>query len=169
MKTRHATSDDIPTITKIYARSVIEEHASFELTPPNDAEMLGRMNELQNAGYPYLVAEDDAGIVVGYAYVSAYRPRPAYASTVENTVYVSKSHWGQGIARALMNALVSACREKQFKQMIGVISCEPDQDISDIPSAALHLLFGFKKTGRMKKVGCKHNKWLDVLLMQKEL
>lgn len=169
MKIRPASPNDISDITKIYGRSVVEEFASFELSAPDDAKMLTRMNAIITAGYPYLVAEDETGSIVGYAYASAHRPRPAYKSTVENTVYVAQSHWGQGIARGLMNALVSACRELHYTQMIGVIACEPDQKISDIPSAALHELFGFKQVGRLKKVGNKHEKWLDVLLMQKEL
>ena len=169
MNIRPASPHDISAITKIYTRSVMEEYASFELSAPDEAEMLTRMNVLLSAGFPYLVAEDATGAVIGYAYVSAHRPRPAYKSTVENTVYVAKSHWGQGIARSLMNTLISTCRELNYTQMIGVIACEPDHEISDIPSAALHELFGFKQVGRLKRVGNKHDKWLDVLLMQKEL
>ncbi len=169
MKIRSATLKDIPAIANIYSRSVMEEHASFELSAPDETEMRARMNAILDAQYPYLVAEDDNGHVVGYAYVSSYRPRPAYKSTVENTVYVAKTHWGQSIAKGLMKALINECRTRGHSQMIGVIACEPAHDASEIPSAVLHESLGFEQVGRLKKVGNKHQKWLDVLLMQKEL
>ena len=102
---RPATESDIPQITTIYARSVREEIVSFELEPPDETEMLHRMQGLLANDYPYLVAEKD-GEIAGYVYASAHRPRPAYAKTVESTVYVDPSFWRQGIARALLVALI---------------------------------------------------------------
>ena len=88
---------DVPQITAIYAHAVRHGRASFELEPPDKAEMEQRRNALVGAGYPYLVAEVGR-VVVGYAYVGAYRSRPAYSGTVENSVYVAAAHQGVGWA-----------------------------------------------------------------------
>ena len=95
MKIRPATVDDIPAITGIYSRSVLEEFASFEHTPPGAEEMRQRFSSVTQKGYPYLVAEID-GVIAGYAYASAHRPRPAYQKTVESTVYVAPAYLAKG-------------------------------------------------------------------------
>ncbi len=168
MLIRPATAADLPAITAIYARSVEEEFASFELTPPTMEEMGSRMNALQNGNYPYLVAEI-SGEVSGYGYASAYRPRPAYANTVENTVYVAKEHWRRGIANALLTALMDECAHRGFRQMIAVIACRPDTDLQESASIKLHQKAGFQISGRLKEVGFKQGLWLDVVLMQRKL
>ena len=104
---RPATLADIPAITCIYAHAVAHGTASFELTPPGETEMARRMNELIPNGFPYLAAELD-GALVGYAYAALYRTRPAYRSTVENSVYVASDMQGRGIGRALLAALIEA-------------------------------------------------------------
>lgn len=160
---RPARTEDIAAITAIYRRSVREETASFELEPPDEAEMLQRMAVITEAGYPYLVA-DAKGIIAGYAYASAFRPRPAYRHTVENTVYVAKSHWRQGVARTLLTQLISECQDRNFLQMIGIVGGADHEG-----SLQLHQSLGFEKVGQPKKVGFKHGKWLDTIYMQKEL
>ena len=85
---RPARAADIPAITRIYAHAVEHGTASFELEPPDEAEMARRMADLARQGYPYLVAEID-GALAGYAYAGPYRTRPAYRFTVENSVYVA--------------------------------------------------------------------------------
>lgn len=165
---RPATTSDIPSITEIYARSVDQEFVSFELEPPDDVEMLKRMNGLKTKNYPYLVAEVE-NQVAGYAYASAHRPRPAYSKTVESTVYVAPQFWRQGIASSLLTALVETCRKQKFREMIAIAACEPHAELSDIPSIQLHLSNGFVDSGRLKSVGHKHGKWLDIVLMQRSL
>ena len=85
---RPARAADILAITRIYAHAVEHGTASFELTPPDEAEMARRMDDLLGKGYPYLIAEDD-GMLAGYAYAGPYRTRPAYRPTVENSVYIA--------------------------------------------------------------------------------
>ena len=85
---RNATLADIPAITSIYGPAVETGTASFELTPPDTAEMRRRLEAITSAGYPYIVAEE-AGRILGYAYASAYRTRPAYRFTVEDSIYVA--------------------------------------------------------------------------------
>ena len=96
---RPATPADIPAITRIYAHAVEYGTASFELTPPDEAEMARRMNELLARKFPYLAAEL-GGALAGYAYAAPYRARPAYRFTVENSVYVAHDLHRREIGRA---------------------------------------------------------------------
>lgn len=168
MKIREAQAADIPAISAIYGRSVEEEFASFEIKPPLDEEMLARFASLKEQGFPYLVAEEK-NAVIGYCYVNAYRPRPAYEKTVENTIYVSPAASGRGVGRQLMEALIEACQKNAYRQMVGVIACLPDCDLDTVASIQLHKSLGFKKAGRLEGVGRKHGHWLDVILMQRGL
>src|SRR4051812_38983416 len=88
---RPADLTDIPAITRIYAVAVEHGTASFELEPPDVAEMARRMQRLREGGYPFIVAERE-GTVAGYAYAGVYRPRPAYRCSVEDTVYIAPDH-----------------------------------------------------------------------------
>ena len=101
---RPADPADLPAITPIYAHAVLHGTASWELDPPDEAEMLRRREAILAGGYPYLVAER-AGLVLGYAYAGAYRPRPAYRATVENSIYIAPEAQGLGIGAALLDAL----------------------------------------------------------------
>jgi len=165
MQIRAATSQDIPAITEIYARSVVEEFVSFEHKPPSVEEMANRLSTIVDAGFPYLIAEID-GEVAGYCYASSYRPRPAYNKTVESTVYVAPKFWRQGVARRLLDSLMEECRKREYRQVIAIAACQPDADITEVASVQLHLRMGFTESGRLSGVGFKHNQWLDVILMQ---
>src|SRR5262245_189697 len=98
---RRATAADIPAITVIYRPAVLTGTASFELEAPDEAEMLRRFRAIVDGGYPYFVAEA-GGQVLGYAYANAYRARPGYRFTVENSVYVAAGAQGKGIGRVLL-------------------------------------------------------------------
>lgn len=165
---RPAHAEDMTEIAAIYGRSVKEEFASFELQPPTVDDMASRYCAIEEAGYPYLVATV-GGKVAGYCYASAYRPRPAYASTVENTVYVNPAYWRQGIATGLLSELIAACRGCGFRQMIAIAACRPDEEPNEISSVQLHTSLGFELKGRLHHVGHKHDLWLDVILMQLSL
>jgi L-amino acid N-acyltransferase YncA len=165
MEIRPACTQDIGEISEIYRRSVEEDIASFELTPPTQPDMLARMKSLVERNYPYLVAEID-GAIAGYAYASAYRPRPAYEKTVEDTVYVSPEYWRKGVARSLLSQLIQNCKQSDYRQMIGIVACEPGVDHDSNASIRLHRQAGFSTSGHLKSVGYKHDKWLDVVLMQ---
>jgi phosphinothricin acetyltransferase len=160
---RPATAADIPAITRIYAHAVKHGTASFELKPPDEAEMLRRQNALLDAGYPYLVAEV-GGTVAGYAYAGAYRTRPAYRFSVEDSVYVDPDAHRRGLGRALLNALIADAETRGFRQMIAVIG-----DSKQAPSIALHRELGFRLIGAIENVGFKHGRWLDTVLMQRAL
>jgi phosphinothricin acetyltransferase len=162
---RLATAADIPAITAIYRHAVLHGTASWELDPPDAAEMARRREAILAGGYPYLAAESD-GVLRGYAYAGAYRPRPAYRATVENSIYIAPDTQGRGVGTALLTALMAACVERGFRQMIAVIG---DPAGGSVGSRRLHERAGFRLVGIAEKVGFKHGRWLDQLLMQKEL
>jgi phosphinothricin acetyltransferase len=160
---RAVAPGDIPHVAHIYAHAVTHGTASFELQPPDLAEMEGRRAALVDAGYPYIVAEQD-GVLLGYAYAGAYRPRPAYRSTVEDSVYVAPAAQGGGIGRALLVALIGACEERDFRLMVAVIG-----DRASSGSIRLHEALGFQHVGALEPVGYKHGRWLATILMQRVL
>jgi phosphinothricin acetyltransferase len=162
---RPATPADIPALAAIYADAVRNGTASWELDPPDEMEMLRRFEAIVAGGYPYLAAERD-GALLGYAYAGAYRPRPAYRATVENSIYLAPAAQGSGIGGLLLDALMEECTRRGFRQMIAVIG---DGTGASVGSRRLHEKAGFRLIGVAEKVGFKHGRWLDQMLMQKEL
>jgi len=160
---RPSTEADLPAIAGIYAHAVRHGTASFELDPPDEAEMARRRAAVLDGGYPYLVAERD-GQLLGYAYAGAYRTRPAYRSTVEDSIYVSPAAQGQGVGRALLEALIAECEARDFRLMVAVIGDEESKG-----SIALHASLGFEPVGILKGIGYKHGRWLSTVLMQRAL
>ena len=102
---RPVRDTDIPAIAAIYAHAVLYGTASFEVDPPDEAEMTRRMRAVVDSGFPYLVAEKD-GRVLGYAYAGLYRTRPAYRNSIENSVYVGPDAHRLGVGRALLSELI---------------------------------------------------------------
>jgi L-amino acid N-acyltransferase YncA len=160
---RSSLETDIPAITVIYAHAVTHGTASFELKPPPEAEMARRRDAILEGGYPYLVAER-GGELLGYAYAGAYRTRPAYRSTVEDSIYVAPSAQGQGVGRALLAALIEQCEALDFRLMVAVIGDEDSHG-----SIGLHRSLGFEPVGILKGIGYKHGRWLSSVLMQRPL
>ena len=163
LEIRPASVADLPSITEIYSHEVREGTATFELVPPDLAEMTRRFQALVDGGFPYLVAESD-GDVAGYAYASSYRPRPAYRFTVENSVYLRPSFHRRGIGRQLLERLISECEAGGFRQMIAVIG-----DSANTASIGVHAACGFQMIGTHPSVGLKFGRWLDTVMMQREL
>jgi len=103
---RPAVPADVAAIARIYGHAVENGTASFELSPPDEAEMGRRLAALRHGGFPYLVA-DLGGLVVGYAYAGPYRPRAAYRYTVEDSVYIDPAMHRRGIGRVLLDRLIA--------------------------------------------------------------
>ncbi|MDB5372765.1 MAG: N-acetyltransferase family protein [Belnapia sp.] len=161
---RDSTAADIPAIAAIYGHSVQHGRASFELEPPEVAEMARRREAILAGGYPYIVATDGAGRLLGYAYVSAYRARPAYRFAVENSIYVAPDAGRRGVGRLLLPALIARCEALGFRLMIAVIG-----DSANTPSIGLHAACGFTHCGVLPAVGWKHGQWVDTVLMTRPL
>jgi L-amino acid N-acyltransferase YncA len=160
---RDARESDMPAVQAIYAHHVIHGTASFELEPPTLEQMLQRRADICANGLPYLVAERD-GEVVGYAYATPYRPRPAYRFTVEDSVYVREGMAGFGIGHALLAAVIQHCTASGRRQMVAIIG-----NSENSASIRLHARLGFRQVGVFESVGFKHGRWLDTVIMQREL
>ncbi len=160
---RPATPTDIPAITRIYAHSVRTGTASFELEPPDEDEMMRRMRALIDGGFPYVAAEI-GGTLVGYAYAGAYRTRPAYRFTVEDSIYIDPGAQRRGVGRALLDRLIAESTSRGFRLMVAVIG-----DSQQTPSIELHRAAGFEMVGTFKNIGFKFDRWLDSVLMQRAL
>ena len=160
LEIRPATSADLPAITEIYEHAVRFGTATFELVPPDLAEMTRRFDALIAGNFPYLVAAL-AGDVVGYAYAGPYRPRPAYRFTVENSIYLQPAVHGRGIGQMLLQRLIAECEGRGYRQMIAVIG-----DSANAGSIGVHTACGFQMIGTHPDVGLKFGRWLDTVMMQ---
>jgi phosphinothricin acetyltransferase len=160
---RDAAPADMAAVQAIYAHYVRHSLATFEVEPPSLEEMLARRDSVLRQNLPYLIAELD-GRIVGYCYATAYRARPAYRHTVENSVYVADGLAGRGIGRALLTTLIARCEAGPWRQMIAVIG-----NSGNGASLALHKSLGFELVGTLRAVGFKHGRWVDTMFMQRPL
>ncbi len=160
---RPATEADLPAITDIYQHAVLHGTATFELIPPDVAEMTRRFKSLMDGGYPYLVAALEGG-VIGYAYAGPYRPRPAYRFTVENSVYLQPAIHRRGIGLQLLQRLITECEARGYRQIIAVIG-----DSANAGSIGVHARCGFAMIGTHPNVGFKFGRWLDTVMMQRAI
>jgi L-amino acid N-acyltransferase YncA len=160
---RAAGDGDIAAITRIYAHAVKNGTATFEIEPPDEAEMARRQKALLANNYQYVVAER-SGVVAGYAYASHFHTRPAYRWSIQDSIYVDPQFHGQGLGRLLITRLLADAEARGFRQMIAVIG-----DSANAASIALHAAADFRLIGTLKSVGFKHGRWLDTVVMQREL
>jgi phosphinothricin acetyltransferase len=159
---RYSTAHDIPAITAIYSRFVEASTATFEIVPPDQAEMSRRRQAVLNQALPYLVAELE-GYVVGFCYASQFRPREGYRYTVEDSIYVRADCIGHGVGKALLSKLVSECQARGCHSMVACI-CGVN-----VSSVALHACLGFQQAGLLPEAGLKFGEWLRLLIMQRPL
>jgi L-amino acid N-acyltransferase YncA len=163
MPVRPVRLADASAIAAIYAHHVLHGTASFETVPPDDVDMRQRIARVTDAGWPWLVAEDANGELLGYAYASQFRDRAAYRFACEDSIYIRADCRGQGLGSALLAALIEACTDAGFRQIIAVIGG------AGPASAALHARHGFETAGRLAAIGRKQGRWLDTLYMQRQL
>ncbi|TPG56001.1 GNAT family N-acetyltransferase [Sphingomonas glacialis] len=153
---RPATPDDAAAIAAIYRPYVERGVVSFETEAP-DATVIAQRMASSGGLYPWLVAtEGEGGAVLGYAYASAFRDRPAYRFTIETTVYLETGTQGRGNGRQLYDALIDTVRAQGFTHAIGVIALPNDHSIR------LHESVGFKRAGFFREAGYKDGRWIDV-------
>ncbi len=166
---RRGRREDVPTLLDIYNYEVINGTATFDLQPKTLAERMKWFDEHQTCAHPLLVAELPAQqepgvdaaltqpIVAGYATLSSYRPKEAYASTAELSLYVSPSCRGRGIATALMKAILQAAREcPELHMVVSVITG------GNAASIHLHEKFGFTHCGTLHEAGYKHGAYRNI-------
>lgn len=158
-----ATEADMDAVLRIYTHHVLHGLATFEEIPPSVADMQERRRTVLAAGLPYLVARVD-GDIVGYAYATSFRPRPAYRHTIEDSVYVRDGLAARGVGTALLTELVSRCSAGPWRQMLAVIGNSENHG-----SIRLHQRLGFSDAGIQKAVGFKLGRWVDTVMMQRPL
>ena len=153
---RDATPSDAAALARIYNQYVLDTTVTFEETAVSETEMAARIAEVQASGLPWLVAEDDAGLVLGHAYASKWKGRCAYRFAVETTVYLDAAVHGRGLGRQLYERLLATLRETGMHVAIGGIA------LPNPASIALHEKLGFRKVGQFEEVGFKFGRWVDV-------
>ncbi|MDZ7674408.1 MAG: N-acetyltransferase family protein [Acidimicrobiales bacterium] len=161
MRIRPATADDADTTAEIYNTEVVRSDVTFDLVP-RTLEQQRAWLDARSGALEVVVAEIDDE-VVGFASLSAYKERPAYRATVEDSVYVSRAARGSGVGRALLAEIVEVATARGFHTVIGRIVGGHDASIR------LHRAVGFTHVGTEREVGRKFGRWLDVEIMQKML
>lgn len=159
---RLADPADAEAVMDIYNVEVLQHRSTMDLVPRTLDQQKEWLADRSGA-FAAVVAEidvDGVDTVVGFASLSPFKPRHAYSTTVENSVYVSRDHAGLGIGRALMDHLVDLARTSGFHSIIAHI------EASSTSSRALHLSCGFEVVGVQREVGRKFGKWLDVAVYQ---
>ena len=160
---REAALADLVAVQAIYAAHVRHGLASFEIEPPDLAEIAARWRAVVERGLPYRVVEAD-GAIQGFAYAAPYRARPGYRYMVEDSVYVAAEAMGRGYGRKLLAAVIEASAAAGMRQMVAVIG-----DSANIASIALHTKLGFRHAGTLVSAGYKMGRWIDSVLMQRAL
>jgi L-amino acid N-acyltransferase YncA len=161
---RPSEDADLPAIAAIYGHHVRVGLGSFEEEPPDLAEFGRRRDEVLARKLPYLVAAGGAGKVLGYAYAAPYRARSGYRFSLEDSIYIAPAALRRGIGRGLLAALVERCAAAGYRQMVAVIG-----DSGNAGSIGLHEQLGFRRVGLLPATGFKHGRWVDSVLMQREL
>ena len=159
---REVRDSDLDAVAEIYGYHVRHGVASFEYDPPDAAELRRRCTEVRARGLPYVVAERDSRLL-GFAYASPFRLRPAYRYTVEDSVYVHPDTVREGIGRRLLQAVIAGCEAAGRRRLVAVIGGADERSI------AFHRRCGFEDAGRIAGAGWKHDRWLDLVLMQRGL
>ncbi len=160
---RPSNEADLAAIQAIYAQAVLHGTGTFETEVPGIEEIARRRDEVLSRGLPWLVAEAE-GQVVGYAYANYFRPRLAYRFCLEDSVYLHPDQQGRGVGKLLLTELISRCEAAGARQMLAVIG-----DSDNLGSIGVHRSLGFTPTGVLKSSGWKFGRWLDVVLMQRQL
>ena len=155
---------DFPAITALYRPHVLHGTGSFETEPPSLQEMSQRRQDVLDKQLPWLVAEDEDGSILGYAYANWFKPRPAFRFSAEDSIYVAEHARGRGIGRLLLEALCRECEAAGVRKLIAVIG-----DSSNAGSIGVHRAMGFEHAGTLRNVGWKLERWLDVVMMEKSL
>lgn len=154
---------DLPALTAIYGWHAEHGSGTFELEGPEQDEMARRRDDVLAKGLPWLVAERGSE-VLGYAYANQFRPRPAFRYALEDSIYLAPTAQGQGIGRLLLAELIARCEAAGARQMFALIG-----DSANAASIGVHRALGFTDAGLMRAAGWKFGRWLDVVILQRQL
>jgi phosphinothricin acetyltransferase len=159
---RPSTDADAPAMLAIYTRHVQQGQNGMEFEPLQADDIKRRRKNMQKHRLPHIVA-DLNGVVVGYAYAVPFRKRPAYRYCVKNSIYVHQDHLRAGVGRKLLPALIAACAEAGYRQMIAYV------DSTNGGSLNLHESCGFRRVACLEGIGFKFGRWYDSVMLQRAL
>ncbi|MDZ7679276.1 MAG: N-acetyltransferase family protein [Acidimicrobiales bacterium] len=162
MRVRLASPDDSEAIREIYNTEVLTSTATFDLVPRSPSEQQAWL-QARSGVHAVMIAEAESGAVIGFGSLSPYRERPAYSTTVEDSVYVHRDHQGEGVGRAVLGELVDLASMHGFHTVMARIVSGHEASI------ALHATLGFEQVGTEREIGRKFGRWLDVVVMQRML
>jgi len=157
---RDARDDDLPGILAIYNDAVLHSTALWIETLADLANRQAWLSERNAAGFPVLVALDEAGEVLGYASYGSWRSNEGFRHTVEHSLYVRADQRGRGLGLVLLKALIEQAKSAELHVMVAAIESE------NAASIRLHERLGFVTSGQMPQVGRKFGRWLDLTFMQ---
>jgi phosphinothricin acetyltransferase len=163
IEVRYAVAEDLPALTAIYNHYVSHTAATFDIEPFEAAARHGWFSHYARTGPHRLLVAVRDGEIVGYASSSTFRPKPAYETSIEVTVYLDPKATAGGIGTVLYERLFAELRDEPLHRAYAVIA------LPNPASVALHARFGFVEIGTMTEVGRKYDQWWDVLMMQRPL
>jgi phosphinothricin acetyltransferase len=161
---RTVTDDDSAAVLDIYNHYVSTSNVTFDLDVWTADDMAHKIETVAALGMPFIVAERE-GELVGYAYLSPFREKAAYDTTMENTLYLHESARGSGIGATMLDELCRLGAIAGVREVVAVIADTPDA----VPSIRLHEKCGFTRVGEMERVGRKFDEWIGIVMMQKSL
>jgi phosphinothricin acetyltransferase len=161
---RPATNADASALVDIYNHYVTTSTVTFDLDVWTADDMAHKIETVAALGMPFIVAERD-GELVGYAYLSTFREKAAYDTTMENTLYLKEQVRGLGIGATMLDELCRLGAMAGVREVVAVIANTPDA----VPSIRLHDKAGFARVGVMDNVGRKFDEWIGIVMMQKSL
>lgn len=150
---RPASPADVPLIAAVYGQAVRTSVATFDITDPPHSYWRDKLASTEPGDH--VVVTEDAGSVVGYAYSTAFRPRPAYARTRETSIYLASGATGRGVGRLTYSHLLSLLRADRMHSAVAVVA-QPSP-----ASTALHESLGYDLVGTLREAGRKFDRWID--------
>ncbi|WP_299575675.1 GNAT family N-acetyltransferase [uncultured Williamsia sp.] len=163
---RPAVESDLGQVAEIYAHYVAHTVITFDYTAPDVDEWRSRLATITGRGRPFLVATDteDRDVVLGYAYLGDFRTKTAYDWTTEDSIYLRPDATGRGLGSAMLQALLADLDTESVRRVVAVISV-----IESDASIRLHERFGFERTGTLRRIGWKFDRWIDCAVLQYEV
>lgn len=163
IKIRDVLPEDAERIQEIYSPYVADTTISFEITVPDKSEMQIRIEKTLSNGFPYIVAENENGTVVGYAYADRFGEREAYRYSFTISIYLDMKVQSRGIGQKLYDELEKRMKKMGIVQVVSAITGKNEKSLK------FHEKNGFIKIGHFPNIGYKMGEWHDIIWMNKTI